>query len=122
VCSNQAESDGFLTAIKTRSTTSFGGEVKTLIPCHKILLHVKEPYIYKQTLIAKIQGYFSPIFSLLRYQVSLLQPEKKNLVDRSGIIRIQIWIPTYHKTVAVAWDALYDATPLKYTVTSRVGL
>jgi hypothetical protein len=33
----------FLRAIKIRSTTSFGGEVKPSIPCRKILRHVKGP-------------------------------------------------------------------------------
>jgi hypothetical protein len=35
--------DGFLRAIKIRSTTSFGWEVKPEVPCHKILQHVKDP-------------------------------------------------------------------------------
>jgi hypothetical protein len=38
-----AKDDGFLRAIKIRSTPSFGGEVKPLAPCHKTLRHVKEP-------------------------------------------------------------------------------
>jgi hypothetical protein len=29
---------------KTRSTPSFGGEVKTPVLCRKILQHVKEPF------------------------------------------------------------------------------
>jgi hypothetical protein len=36
--------DGFLGAIKIRSTTSFGGEVKPSTPFHKILRHVKERF------------------------------------------------------------------------------
>jgi hypothetical protein len=40
---NQAEIDGFLMAIKIRSTTSFRGEVKPFVPCRNILQHVKEP-------------------------------------------------------------------------------
>jgi hypothetical protein len=40
---NLAEDDGFLRAIKIRTRTSFGGEIKPSVPCHKILLHVKEP-------------------------------------------------------------------------------
>jgi hypothetical protein len=42
--SNLADDDGFLRAIKIRSTTYFGGEVKPAVPCHKILQHVKKPY------------------------------------------------------------------------------
>jgi hypothetical protein len=46
--SNAAEDDGFLRAIKIHSTTSIGGEVKPSIPCRKILLYVKEPYVYER--------------------------------------------------------------------------
>jgi hypothetical protein len=35
---------GYLRAMKIRSTTYFGGQVKPLFPCRKILLHVKELY------------------------------------------------------------------------------
>jgi hypothetical protein len=34
--------DGFLRAIKIRSTPSFGWEVKPEVPCHEILWYVKE--------------------------------------------------------------------------------
>jgi hypothetical protein len=36
------EGDGFLRAIKIRSTLSFEWEVKPGVPCRKILRHVKE--------------------------------------------------------------------------------
>jgi hypothetical protein len=36
--------EGFLRTIKIRSTPSFGGEVKPLAPCRKILRHVVEPF------------------------------------------------------------------------------
>jgi hypothetical protein len=42
--SNLAKDDGFLMVIKICSMTSFGGEVKSSIPCYKIIWHVKEPY------------------------------------------------------------------------------
>jgi hypothetical protein len=42
--SNPAEEDGFLRAIKICGTLSFGGEVKPLVPSHKILGHVKDPF------------------------------------------------------------------------------
>jgi hypothetical protein len=45
---NPAKSDGFSWAIKICSTTSFTGEAKLLAPCHKILQHVEEPWIYEQ--------------------------------------------------------------------------
>jgi hypothetical protein len=36
--SNPAEDDGFLTVIKIRSTTSFGGEVKPpSVPCRRFM-------------------------------------------------------------------------------------
>jgi hypothetical protein len=35
-------SDGFLRAIKIRSTPSFGWEVKPEVPCRKVLRHVKD--------------------------------------------------------------------------------
>jgi hypothetical protein len=45
--SNVVEEDGFLRAIKVRSTTSFGGKVKPACPCDNtsILRHVKEPLV-----------------------------------------------------------------------------
>jgi hypothetical protein len=58
--SNLAEDDGFLKAIKFRSTTSFGEEVKPSVPC-KSLRHVEEPYEYERdTSYAKYSGHFSP--------------------------------------------------------------
>jgi hypothetical protein len=41
--SNLAKDDGFLWVIKVCSTTSFREEVKPLVPCHKILCHIKDP-------------------------------------------------------------------------------
>jgi hypothetical protein len=40
--------DGFLRAIKMRSTPSFGWEVKPEVPCRKILRHVKDPLTYQR--------------------------------------------------------------------------
>jgi hypothetical protein len=37
------QGDGFLRAIKNRSTPSFGWKVKPEVPCRKILRHVKDP-------------------------------------------------------------------------------
>jgi hypothetical protein len=42
--SNSAAVDGFLRAIKIRSTLSFGGEVKSSDPCREILWHDKNPF------------------------------------------------------------------------------
>jgi hypothetical protein len=41
---NTSEDDGFLRAIKIRSTNSFGGEVKKSALCHKVSRHVKGFY------------------------------------------------------------------------------
>jgi hypothetical protein len=46
--SNPAEDEGFLRAIKLRSTTYFGGKVKPSAPCRKILRHVKETCEYER--------------------------------------------------------------------------
>jgi hypothetical protein len=39
---NPAEDDGFIRAVKIRSSTSFGGEVKPSVPCREVLRRVKE--------------------------------------------------------------------------------
>jgi len=70
-----AEDYDFLMAIKVYSTTSFGGEEKLLVPCRKIVGHVKEPYRYeKRYFVGKIHGYFSP-----------RQVSPASLVDVSGV-------------------------------------
>jgi hypothetical protein len=46
-----------LRVIKIRSATSFGGEVKLAVPCHKILQHVKDPYSMNEILAGKIHGH-----------------------------------------------------------------
>jgi hypothetical protein len=50
--------NGFLRAIKIRSTPSFGWEVKPEVPCRKILRHFKDPWRYFRYWWAK--------FSILR--------------------------------------------------------
>jgi hypothetical protein len=62
-----AEDDGFLRAIKTHSMTSFQGKVKPMVPCHKILRHVRNPYSMKEIPVGKIHGHFSPSFILWIY-------------------------------------------------------
>jgi hypothetical protein len=66
--SQPAESDGFLTAIEIRSTTSFGGEVKPSVPCRKILRRIKDPLRYNgDTDMQNSAALFSPSFFELRY-------------------------------------------------------
>jgi hypothetical protein len=73
--SNPAEDDTFLRVIKVSSPTSFGGEVKPLVPCHEILCHVKECYKYERdTSQAKLNGHFFAKFLLLCYIPSSLYP------------------------------------------------
>jgi hypothetical protein len=48
----------FLTAMKIRSMTSFGDEVKPSATCRKILRHVKNPWDMREVLIGKIQQSF----------------------------------------------------------------
>jgi hypothetical protein len=61
--SNAAEDDGFLMAIKIRSTASLGGEVKPSVPC-KILWHVKNPTSMKEIVRRQNAAAISlPIFS-----------------------------------------------------------
>jgi hypothetical protein len=43
-----SQDDGILKAIKIRSTTSFGLEVKPSVPCRKILRNVKDSYRYEK--------------------------------------------------------------------------
>jgi hypothetical protein len=61
--SNSAENDGFLKAIKIHISTSFGEEVKPLVPSRKILWDVKNTYRYEKRYVGKIHGSFSPSFS-----------------------------------------------------------
>jgi hypothetical protein len=49
--SNPVQDDGFLRAIKIRSTTSFGGNVTPSVPCRKSLQHVKETYKYERDIL-----------------------------------------------------------------------
>jgi hypothetical protein len=46
--------DEFLKAIKIRSTSSFGWEVKPKVPCREILRHVKDPLTYERCWIRKV--------------------------------------------------------------------
>jgi hypothetical protein len=65
-----------------RSTTSFGGEVKPSIPCHKILRHVKDPLsdsIY--ILVGKIQRPFLAKF----LSASLLGVFAATRAENSGV-------------------------------------
>jgi hypothetical protein len=62
--------DGFLRAIKIRSTPSFGWEVRPEAPCRKILRRVKRSVDVSQTLILKILTPTS--IPLTFYQITML--------------------------------------------------
>jgi hypothetical protein len=68
--SNPADDDGLLRVIKIHSMTSFKGEVKLVVPCCKILWHVKDPYSMKEILSGQISGHFSPVSPALLLSVS----------------------------------------------------
>jgi hypothetical protein len=72
--SNQTEDNGFLMAIKIRSTAFFVGEGKEVASCRKILRHVKYPcWVWQKYLAGKVNECYSPIVSPFRYYVSLLK-------------------------------------------------
>jgi hypothetical protein len=48
---------------KICSMPSFRAEVKLAVPCHKILLHVKNPCSIKEILMGKVHGH-GKIFSV----------------------------------------------------------
>jgi hypothetical protein len=64
--SNPAEGDGFLRAIKLRSTTSFGGEVKPSVLCRKILRRAKDAFeVWKRYFIKQNSFHLSVTPALL---------------------------------------------------------
>jgi hypothetical protein len=83
-----AGEDGFLKAIKIRSTTSFGGEVKPAVPFRESLWNVKNPYEYELLLWQNtfISRQASPA-SLLDVSTSSCQ---RALVDKSVMKRNQM--------------------------------
>jgi hypothetical protein len=60
-----AEDDGFLMAIKINSTIFFRGKVKPLVPYHKIVWHVKDPYSMERDTCRQISWTFLPSFFML---------------------------------------------------------
>jgi hypothetical protein len=57
--------------------TSFGGEVKPLVPCCEILQNVKEPcQVWKRYFVGRICGHFSPSFSCFATRCLLITTRK----------------------------------------------
>jgi hypothetical protein len=105
VCgSNPTESDEILRAIIIRSTTSFGGEVKPSGPCRMFLRHPKSPLRYGRYTDSQNSPTISrPVPSCFATRC-LLQPEQRNLVDESGMIRTRM-----ESTKIRKWLQLYGA-------------
>jgi hypothetical protein len=57
--------DRFLRSIKIRSIPSFGGELKSEVPCRKILGHVKITCKYEQKYFARLNSHSFRPFLLL---------------------------------------------------------
>jgi hypothetical protein len=87
--SNSAEYNAFLRAIKICSMTSFGGEVKPLAPCHKILWHVKNHMNVKEIVGRQnSSAIFHQVSLALLLDISAGNCQRA-LVDKSGMIRNQ---------------------------------
>jgi hypothetical protein len=65
--SNPAEDDGFSRAIEIRNKTFFGRELKPSADVARFRGTLKIPAEYDRYLASKINGHFSPSFSLLPY-------------------------------------------------------
>jgi hypothetical protein len=56
--SNPAEDNGFLRVIKIRSTTSFGGEVKSSVPCRRFTACKRTLRIWKRCFVQNSAAMF----------------------------------------------------------------
>jgi hypothetical protein len=68
--SYSAECDGFLRAIKIRSKPYFGGKVKPLAPCRKVLLHVNKPF--EGYFVRPNSSFYSQLFSCFATRLLLV--------------------------------------------------
>jgi hypothetical protein len=69
--------------------TSFRGEVKSLVPCHKTLWYIKDLYEYKgNTMHGKLKCHFSPSFSYITTKCLSLVTARA-LVDELGMIQLR---------------------------------
>jgi hypothetical protein len=81
--SNLAKYDGFVRAIKMCSKTSFGREVKPLVPCRKIINMLKNRTSMKGILQMQNLAAISCQFILLCHQMSLLAIARELFFDKS---------------------------------------
>jgi hypothetical protein len=70
--SNTAEYAGFLRAIKFRSTTASGGELKPSAPCRKIFGMLKNPAEYDRDISSEKSTPFLAKYFLLHNKMYLL--------------------------------------------------
>jgi hypothetical protein len=83
--------------VKIRSTTSFRGEVKLSVPCHKILWHIRDPYSMKRdTCRLKSRTFLAKFLPALVLGVCFSLPES------SGRWMIRTQMETHNRPIMVA--------------------
>jgi hypothetical protein len=103
--------DGFLRALKIRIAISFGEKVNPSVPCCTILRNIKDPAEYESDIsYAKFTAISLqvPPDSLLGVSAGVCQID---LVDESGVIRIQMGTHSRSENGRSAWDTFYDTAP-----------
>jgi hypothetical protein len=101
--------DGLLKAIKTRSTTSFGVEIKPSIPCRKKLRQGKKNLRCREEILRRKNSRpfldkFLPASLLIVSSVYC----QRALVDESGMIRTKMGMDNRPENGRRAWNALCD--------------
>jgi hypothetical protein len=93
------EGNGFLRAIKIRSTPSFGSEVKPKVPCHKILRHVKD--LLKSHGDGQTKFSFPSPILLLTPEMSLLTgpPDSTGSSQSALVDKLGVSPSLYHHTM-----------------------
>jgi hypothetical protein len=87
-----SQGDGFLRAIKIRSTPSFGCQVKPEVPCRKILWHVKD--LLKSHGEGQTKFSFPSPILLLALEISLLTGQTEIMVAaRTELAPVDTIIP-----------------------------
>jgi hypothetical protein len=80
--------EGVIRAIKICSTTSFGGEIKMLVPCHRFIAYKRNLWAWKGCFVGKTQWpcFFTHVSPALLLDDSTGKGCQK-LADKSGLIR-----------------------------------
>jgi hypothetical protein len=109
---NSAEEDGFLMAIKIRSTTSLGGEVNPSAHVVRFYGMLKKPAKYERDMyLSKFTVKFSPKFSLLCYKVSVVVTARELWWMSQEGLDLRWGTHNISENGCSAWDALCDTTP-----------